>query len=415
MTRPAAVSRSVLSDQVKDRLSRRSSTVATHRCPDRRDPVARSSARASARPGGAARPRGLGVVETTAFRGARVRRPSAAELSRRSPSGRSSSPWPEAGRRKDDRRGPRGARRADPTMQGRRGRRYVRGGQADAAFHGGSSTLPATPRSPGVATLEPFSRTYITIVSPGADRRHIADEHVPFLDALAGGPGSGRRVINKHFADAPAASPATGPPPSHRTPRRPGRPRASAHPAPLPQLGSHPPDLRPRCPKGHDERHAAQSEEFSPRGSPARRRVRRTARARADDLTFLNYRLADVRILAAGHARGPRHRVEPGRRQGRGLRRPRRDVHRRLAGRPDPEGDRGGPRAAHGGRGPAPVPQRGRQLSRQDIPVPGRRIQPRQEHGPDRSRHPGRPPGRVGDDGDRRGRPGRDGPVERSW
>jgi hypothetical protein len=53
--------------------------------------------------------------------------------------------------------------------------------------------------------LEPFSRTYITIVAPGADRRWIADGHVPVLDALR------RRdadliveILHQHFANAAA-------------------------------------------------------------------------------------------------------------------------------------------------------------------------------------------------------------------
>ena len=62
-----------------------------------------------------------------------------------------------------------------------------------------------------------------------------------------------------------------------------------------------------------------------------------------------------------------------------------------------------------------PSPQRRRPLPRQDLPVPRRRVQPRQEHGPDRGRRPGRAPGRVRDDGHRRGRPsGRWAPWTRS-
>jgi DNA-binding GntR family transcriptional regulator len=56
---------------------------------------------------------------------------------------------------------------------------------ADAEFHGyimqrsGNATLERVWR-----TLEPFLRTYITIVSPGVDRRAVADRHVPILEAL---------------------------------------------------------------------------------------------------------------------------------------------------------------------------------------------------------------------------------------
>jgi DNA-binding GntR family transcriptional regulator len=56
---------------------------------------------------------------------------------------------------------------------------------ADAMFHGrlielsGNATLHRVWRQ-----LEPVSRTYITLVVPGADRHRIADLHQPVLDAL---------------------------------------------------------------------------------------------------------------------------------------------------------------------------------------------------------------------------------------
>jgi DNA-binding GntR family transcriptional regulator len=56
---------------------------------------------------------------------------------------------------------------------------------ADAAFHGrliavsGNRTLERVWRS-----LEPFSRTYITLVAPGADPRWTANLHGPILDAV---------------------------------------------------------------------------------------------------------------------------------------------------------------------------------------------------------------------------------------
>ena len=57
--------------------------------------------------------------------------------------------------------------------------------EADARFHGrilelaDNATLVRVWRS-----LEPFSRTYITLVVPGADPQWSADLHVPILAAL---------------------------------------------------------------------------------------------------------------------------------------------------------------------------------------------------------------------------------------
>ena len=56
---------------------------------------------------------------------------------------------------------------------------------ADTEFHrlimhnSGNATLESVWR-----TLEPFLRTYITIVSPGVDRRAVADRHIPIIEAL---------------------------------------------------------------------------------------------------------------------------------------------------------------------------------------------------------------------------------------
>ena len=101
-------------------------------------------------------------------------------------------------------------------------------------------------------------------------------------------------------------------------------------------------------------------------------------------MSFLNYRLADVRISPRGRPRRARHRVAPRRRQGHRLRRPADDVPRAVAGRPDPEGRRHDAGAADGGGRAAPVPRLGRPLPRQDGPVPRRRVEPRQVDGPDR-------------------------------
>jgi DNA-binding GntR family transcriptional regulator len=210
MTRDAAISRSVLSDQVKDRLLQ---AILDGRYP----PGARIVETRVARELGTSQApvrealrdlEALGVVETTAFRGARVRRPSADELLEAF-----------AIRAELESLGARLAipRLTDEDLEELAG--YVREMQraaetddthdeaaADAAFHGrivhlaGNATLERVWR-----TLEPFSRTYITIVAPGADRRRIADEHVPVLAALRQrDPMLAVEVLHHHFANAAA-------------------------------------------------------------------------------------------------------------------------------------------------------------------------------------------------------------------
>ena len=95
---------------------------------------------------------------------------------------------------------------------------YYAEATADAAFHGrivelaGNATLERVWR-----TLEPFSRTYITMVVPGVDRRRIADLHAPVLAALRlRDPDAVAAVLHDHFADTAAmlaslwAEPAAG-------------------------------------------------------------------------------------------------------------------------------------------------------------------------------------------------------------
>ncbi|MCI0581376.1 MAG: GntR family transcriptional regulator [Chloroflexi bacterium] len=235
MARETAISRSVLSAQVKERLLE---AILDGRYP----PGARIVETRVARELGTSQApvrealrdlEALGVVETTAFRGARVRRPSAAELleafeiraeleslgARLAVTRLTDADLEELARYVDEMQqaAVAGDTRAEAT--------------ADAAFHGrivelaGNATLGRVWR-----TLEPFSRTYITIVAPGADRRRIADEHLPVLDALRHrDPELVARVLHRHFANAaamlgslwpsappqpaptnPASSPATG-------------------------------------------------------------------------------------------------------------------------------------------------------------------------------------------------------------
>jgi len=180
MTRDAAISRSVLSDQVKDRLLQ---AILDGRYP----PGARIVETRVARELGTSQApvrealrdlEALGVVETTAFRGARVRRPSADELLEafairaelESLGARLAIP-----RLTDDDLDELAAYVEEMHRAALTGDTYAEA-SADAAFHGrvielaGNATLERVWR-----TLEPFSRTYITIVAPGADRRRIAD------------------------------------------------------------------------------------------------------------------------------------------------------------------------------------------------------------------------------------------------
>jgi DNA-binding GntR family transcriptional regulator len=210
MSRPAAISRSVLSDQVKDRLLQ---AILDGRYP----PGARIVETRVARELGTSQApvrealrdlEALGVVETTAFRGARVRRPSADELL-------------EAFAIRAELESL-GARLAMPLISAEDIAElagYVTAMQdaaeagdthaeatADAAFHGrivemaGNATLARVWH-----TLEPYSRTYITIVAPGADRRRIADQHLPVLDAFRKrDPELATLVLHRHFDDAAA-------------------------------------------------------------------------------------------------------------------------------------------------------------------------------------------------------------------
>jgi DNA-binding GntR family transcriptional regulator len=210
MTRHAAISRSVLSEQVKDRLLQ---AILDGRYP----PGARIVETRVARELGTSQApvrealrdlEALGVVETTAFRGARVRRPSADELL-------------EAFviRSELESLGARLAisRLTDGDLVEMAG--YVaemqeaaesgdvhREATADAAFHGRIVSLAGNATLARVwKTLEPFSRTYITIVAPGADKRRIADEHLPVLDALRRrDPDLVAEVLHRHFANAAA-------------------------------------------------------------------------------------------------------------------------------------------------------------------------------------------------------------------
>lgn len=183
------LARSVLADDVKDRLLR---DILSGRYP----PHARIVETTVARELGISQApvrealRGLeatGVVEILPFRGARVRRPTTEEL------------LEAIGVRAELET--LGARLAIPRMSdedlagllahGEQMRRVAESGDphelavADATFHGrliglsGNATLVRIWQS-----LEPFSRTYITAAIPGVDVHWTAALHWPILDAL---------------------------------------------------------------------------------------------------------------------------------------------------------------------------------------------------------------------------------------
>jgi DNA-binding GntR family transcriptional regulator len=75
--------------------------------------------------------------------------------------------------------------------------------EADARFHGrivelaDNGTLEKVWRS-----LEPFSRTYLTLTIPGADPRWSAELHAPILDALQRrDPDGVVAAIQRHFEE----------------------------------------------------------------------------------------------------------------------------------------------------------------------------------------------------------------------
>ena len=205
-----AISRTVLADQVRDRLLE--AILAGHYPPNSRiveTRVARELGTSQAPVREALRGlEALGLVEISPFRGARVRHPSTSELL-------------EAYVVRSELESL-GARLAVPQLTeadlaelielGDEMQRAARTGDrhavaiADANFHARliraarNSTLERVWRA-----LEPFSRTYLTLVVPGADAQWTADIHLPIIAALR------RRdaamvvlALQQHFADVSA-------------------------------------------------------------------------------------------------------------------------------------------------------------------------------------------------------------------
>jgi DNA-binding GntR family transcriptional regulator len=202
------ISRSPLSDQVKDRLLRQ--ILAGDYKPGSRiveTRVARELGTSQAPVREALRDlEALGIVEISAYRGARVRHPSKAELLEA-----------YAIRAELESLGARLAlpQLSDADLDELQG--YVDEMQKaadlgdthseavlDVAFHArviqiaGNHTLERLWRH-----LEPLSRTYITLVVPGVNARHVADLHVPILTALRGrDPDLAATAYHEHFQAA---------------------------------------------------------------------------------------------------------------------------------------------------------------------------------------------------------------------
>jgi DNA-binding GntR family transcriptional regulator len=189
MATSGVLARSVLADQVKDRLLE--DILAGRYAPDARiveTQVARELGTSQAPVREALRGlAALGVVEITPFRGARVRRPTRRELleayavrsALETLAARLGVP-----RMRDDDLAELGEYMDRMQTAARAGDGHAVA-EADASFHGrivelaDNATLEKVWRS-----LEPFSRTYLTLVVPGADPQWSADLHTPILAAL---------------------------------------------------------------------------------------------------------------------------------------------------------------------------------------------------------------------------------------
>jgi DNA-binding GntR family transcriptional regulator len=207
MTVVPALSRSVLADQVKERLLE--DILRGHYPPDSRiveTQVARELGTSQAPVREALRGlEALGVVEIAPFRGARVRRPSKREIieayavrfalealaARLAVPRMSDDDLVELADCFDE---------MEAAADQGDGHRVA---EADARFHGwivelaDNATLARVWRS-----LEPFSRTYLTLVVPGADPRWSADLHGPVLAALRKrDPEAVVDALRRHFDD----------------------------------------------------------------------------------------------------------------------------------------------------------------------------------------------------------------------
>ena len=202
------VARSVLADQVRDHLLE--GILSGRYPPDSRiveTQVARDLGTSQAPVREALRAlEGIGVVEIAPFRGARVRRPTRRELL----GAYSVRAALEV----------LGARLAVPRLTeadldelveyGRVMEEAARAGdgravaEADATFHGRIVALADNPTLLGMwQSLAPFSRTYISLVGPGADPEWSAHLHAPILAALRRRDVEGVvQALERHFDEA---------------------------------------------------------------------------------------------------------------------------------------------------------------------------------------------------------------------
>ena len=210
MATSGVLARSVLADQVKDRLLE--DILAGRYAPDSRiveTQVARELGTSQAPVREALRGlAAIGVVEITPFRGARVRRPTRRELleayavrsALETLAARLAVP-----RMTDDDLAELGGLmdRMQAAAAADDGHAVA---EADARFHGrivelaDNGTLAKVWRS-----LEPFSRTYLTLVVPGADPQWSAGLHTPILAALRERDVDAVvTALEQHFADVAA-------------------------------------------------------------------------------------------------------------------------------------------------------------------------------------------------------------------
>jgi DNA-binding GntR family transcriptional regulator len=204
---PAYVARGVLADQVRERLLE--GILSGRYPPDARiveTQVARELGTSQAPVREALRGlQALGLVEITPFRGARVRRPTAQELLEAYTV--RSALETLAARLAVPRLTDAALERLSAAVQAmhdaaRSGDR-PRLAEADASFHGTIVELAANATLEKVwRSLEPFLRTYITLVMPGADPQWSADLHPPVLAALrARDADAVAAAIDRHFQD----------------------------------------------------------------------------------------------------------------------------------------------------------------------------------------------------------------------
>jgi DNA-binding GntR family transcriptional regulator len=203
--RAGLLARSVLADQVRERLLER--ILSGQYPPDARiveTQVARELGTSQAPVREALRGlEALGVVEITPFRGARVRRPTQQELleayavrsALETLAARLAVP------RLTDADLDRLGAAVEAMQAAARDEDRHSVAEADARFHGtivelaGNATLVKVWRS-----LEPFLRTYLTLVVPGADAQWAADLHTPVYAALrARDADAVARTLEQHF------------------------------------------------------------------------------------------------------------------------------------------------------------------------------------------------------------------------